>query len=281
MNHKKLFTLLLLLLTATTAIKCMEAEEQKKVKQLTLINPFFHKNKPITQLIERMDFIENKGLSYPDYDKRTGLMFTEFEVNITRDKKLEKLGIAPELTLEELQTRPVRVLVNEQLEDHYAQSPFHYPEVKNILKKRILPTTLQSIIENKWAELPKKLIAGFYLQRCHNGDPMDWHQDPGEYYDPQANFSLVLMLGEQTDPQHGWTGGEFKVKPGLPKDDHREADVKTIIHEYNQGVLFNNQINSHAVTEVLANTPKSKRDIVVLTLYFGKRSVPIAKTTDK
>src|SRR5438445_1529144 len=98
MFNKKLFTPLLLL-TAITTTQCMEVENPKKVKQLTLINPFFHKNKPITQLTEKMDYIENNKLSYPDYDKRSGLMFTEFEVNITRDKKLEKLGIAPELTL--------------------------------------------------------------------------------------------------------------------------------------------------------------------------------------
>lgn len=248
----------------------METEEQKKVKQLTLINPFFHKNKTITQLTESMDFIENEKLSYPDYDKRTGLIFSEFSVNTAQPEEMK-----------ELPRRKVRVLVGDKLQDYSAQSPFDYPTIQKILAKKILPTTFNCITENNWAVLPKKIIAGFYLQRCHNGDPMDWHQDPGEYCDPQANFSLVLMLGEQSDSQYGWTGGEFKVKPGLPEDDHREADVKTILHEYNQGVLFNNQINSHAVTEVLATTPKSKRDIVVLMLYFGKRSTPIAKTTDK
>ena len=102
-----------------------------------------------------------------------------------------------------------------------------------------------------------------------------WHQDPGEYYDTMTDYSLVLMLSRQDDPEHGWLGGEFSIKPGLPEDKTNDAFAQTIIHEQNQAVLFNNKLNSHAVAAVLSHVLKSKRDIIVVPIYFEKQPMPI------
>lgn len=266
MNRKKIYSITLLL-TATTAIQCME---QQQIQQLAIIKPFFSKSRTIETLTNVMDKIENSGLSYPDYDKRTGLIFSEFWV----------MTAQPENIMEQ-PNKKIRVLVDGELKDYSAQSSFGYCKLQKILTKEILPKTFDCIKENKWAPLPKSLFAQLYLQRCHTGDPMDWHQDPGEYYDTMADFSLVLMLSKQNNPVHGWTGGEFKIKPGLPGDACDETEVKKIIHEYNQGVLFNNKLNSHAVTAVLSGMIKSKRDILVLCLYFNKLPLPLDEATGK
>jgi len=266
-NLKQLYGALLLFTVTTN--KCMETQ-QKEIQQLAIIKPFFNKFKTITTLTHVMDEIEHKGLSYPDYDKRTGLIFSEFWVKTQQPEKMQ-----------EIERRKIRVLVNEKLQDYNAESSFDYPNIQKILAHKILPQIFQCIENHKWAQLPKEVFAQLYLQRCHNGDPMDWHQDPGEYYDPMADYSLVLMLGEQDDPIHGWMGGEFKVKPGLPGDNHNPIDVLTIIHEQNQGVLFNNKLNSHAVTAVLSSVQKSKRDIIVVPIFFEKQPVAIGDTTNK
>lgn len=264
MHLKQIYTLLLLL-TATTS-SCMH---KKTIQQFAIIKPFFKKIETITTLTNAMDAIENKGLSYPDYDKRTGLIFSEFWVKTKQPKNIK-----------EIERRKILTLVEEKLEEHKAESSFDYPEIQKILTQKILPKTFKCIELNQWAILPKKVFAQLYLQRCHTGDPMDWHQDPGEYYDTQADFSLIIMLSKQDDPVHGWMGGEFKIKSGLPGDVHNATDVKTIIHEYNQGILFNNHINSHAVTAVLSTMIKSKRDLLVVPLYFNKQPMPIPESTD-
>jgi len=268
MKHKQLCAIILLLIIATTS-NCMESQANA-IQQLAIIKPFFNKLRTITTLTNAMDEIENNGRSYPDYDKRTGLIFSEFWVKTAQPEKII-----------ELPRRKILTLVGDELQGHSAQSSFDYPKIQRILTQEILPKTFKCIEENKWAPLPKKLFAQLYLQRCHTGDPMNWHQDPGEYYDTMADFSLVLMLSKQDDPVNGWMGGEFKVKAGLPGDAYNETDVKTIIHEYNQGVLFNNQINSHAVTAVLSNLIKSKRDLLVVPLYFEKQPMPIPDTSGK
>ena len=104
---------------------------------------------------------------------------------------------------------------------------------------------------------------------------MDWHQDPGEDFDTMADFSLVLMLSKQDDPEHGWDGGEFKIRAGLPTDAYEETDVTHITPRFNQAILFNNRLNTHSVTEVLSRVAKTKRDLIVVPLYFGKPPMPV------
>jgi hypothetical protein len=267
MSFKQLYIALLLFTAATN--KCMETQ-QKEIHQLALIKPFFNKLTTITKCIHTMDDIENKGLSYPDYDKRTGCIFSEFWVKTQHPEKMQ-----------EIERRKIRVLVDEKLHDFNAESSFDYPHIQKIIAHKILPKTFQCIEEHQWAPLPKKVFIQFFLQRCHIGNAMDWHQDPGPYYDLMADYALVLMLGKQDDPEHGWIGGEFKIKTGLPADSQQEINAQTIIHEQNQAVLFNNLCNSHAVTAILSAVQKSKRDIIVVHIFFKKQPIAIGDTADK
>ena len=245
----------------TTAIKCMESQE---IQQLTIIKPFFNKLRSITKITHVMDEVEKRGLGFLDYDKRIGLIFSEFWVTTAQPEKII-----------EMPRKKISVCVNGKFQEHRPQSFFDYPRIQKILMQEILPKTFRCIEENKWATLPKSLFAQIYLQRCHTSAPMNWHQDSGKHFDHQANFSLIIMLSKQDNPVHGWMGGELKIKAGLPEETHNETDVKTIIHEYNQGILFNNKINSHAVTAVLSNLMSSKRDILVVPIYFEKLPMPL------
>ncbi len=126
-------------------------------------------------------------------------------------------------------------------------------------------------------KLPETIFSQIFFQRCATSKSMDWHQDPGENYKEQAHYSLILMLSDQGDPEHGWNGGMLKIKPGLPEDKHAESDSRTIIHQPNQGVLFNNQSNSHAVTEVTSRTSKTKRDLMIVMFHKTKRPALLEK----
>ncbi len=104
---------------------------------------------------------------------------------------------------------------------------------------------------------------------------MDWHQDPGEDFTVMADYSLLLMLSDQDDPKHGWSGGEFKIKSGLPTEVCSHDAMQTIIPKYNQAILFNNKINSHMVAAVTTRLLKTKRDLLVIPLYFGAVPMPV------
>ena len=44
------------------------------------------------------------------------------------------------------------------------------------------------------------------------------------------------MLSEQDDPEHGWHGGKFKIRSGLPEDKYDDADVQEIIPHIIKGL---------------------------------------------
>lgn len=235
-----------------------------RAKQLMIINPFFAKPQHIYTIKKTIDEIEQKKLSYPDYAQRKGIIWSDFWINTQKPNIIEECKETTKLTL-----------VGEKLQKHNPESVFNYPAVKDILCQNILPKMFALIKTNDWTVLPEKIFAQFFLQRCHSSEPMHWHQDPGEDYDMMADFSLVLMLSQQNDPQHGWHGGEFKIRPGLPTDSYTENDVEYIIPNYNQAILFNNKTHSHAVTAITSNNIAGKRDLIVVPLYFGKIPQPV------
>jgi len=232
------------------------------VKPLITVRPFC--NGHSTCIIKKtIDKIEKKELTYPDYAQRKGIMWSDFWVNVAHPDLMEECTDTVKLTQ-----------VAGKLQRHYPQSVFNYPKVKNILCREILPKLFALIHTNQWAQLPEKVFAQFFLQRCSASEPMDWHQDPGEDYDITADFSLALMLSLQNDPTDGWNGGEFKIRPGSPTDEYKEEDVATIIPDFNQGIVFNNKINSHSVTQIFSIGAQSKRDLIVIPIYLGNPPKP-------
>lgn len=244
----------------------MESKKQLAMlpKQVITVKQFFDEVYPLCILKATIDTIEKKQLTYEDYAQRKGIIWSDFFVNTEKPEKIKECNNTIKLTL-----------VGDKLEKHNPQSLFDYPDVKKILCHSILPKTFAYITAQKWAKLPKKVFAQFFLQRCHTSEAMDWHQDPGEDYDTMADFSLVLMLSEQNDLTHGWHGGEFKIRAGLPTDTYNEIDVTTIIPEYNQAILFNNKINSHSITTVSSTVAKTQRDLLVVPIYLDKLPMPV------
>jgi len=230
------------------------------VEQCEIIRPFFSDVSEIETIKVVMDKIETEKLGYDDYSKRTGLIWSDV---------LVKTSGQPEIVQEFKTTKVTQV--GQSLVAHEPQSILNYPAAKAIVCNTIFPRMFKVIAA--WTQLPENIYVQIFFQRCSTSEPMDWHQDPGEDYNPQANYSLVLMLSEQDDPKYGWSGGEFKIRPGLPEDKYNEADVETIMPHFNQGIIFNNQLNSHAATEVTTKLEKAKRDIIVIPINLTKLSV--------
>jgi hypothetical protein len=236
---------------------------QIPLKQIAIRKPFFAKSQTIKTIRKTTDYVEQKKLAYPDYDKRKGIIWSDFFVNTQKPELIKECKNTIKLSL-----------VEDTLQKNNPESIFTYPDLKNILCQQILPKTFALITTNGWAQLPHQIFAQFFLQRCHFSNTMHWHQDPGEDYDTMADFSLIIMLSKQNDPLYGWQGGEFKIRSGLPEDLHDESKVQTIVHEDNQAILFNNKIHSHMVTAITSENNQGKRDLIVLALYLGKVPKP-------
>lgn len=248
--------LTLLILSFTPATACL--------RQLAVIKPFFTNPRSIHIIKNSINLIERKKLTYPDYDNRTGIMWSDFLVNTQRPQLIEECKNTIKLTR-----------VNNILEKQNPESVFEHKAVKDILCQQILPKMLACITINGWAELPETAFGQFFLQRCNSSNAMEWHQDPGEDYNVAADFSLVIMLSEQNDPRYGWHGGEFNIRSEDPENPYHEQKVQTIIPKHNQAILFNNKLHSHAVTPIIGRNNEAQRDIIVVPLYLGKRPKPV------
>jgi hypothetical protein len=229
------------------------------LRQLAIIKPFFAKAQTIHTIRNTINLIERKKLTYPDYDNRSGIIWSDFLVNLKRPERITECKNTVKFTL-----------VNNELQQQNPESVFKHAQLKNILCQEILPKTFAYIRTNNWAILPETIFAQFFLQRCCVGEAMSWHQDPGENYDTMADFSLVIMLSEQNHPTHGWDGGEFKIREGLPNNTYHENEVKTIIPQYNQAFLFNNKTYSHRINAITCKNNQAQRDIIVVPLYLEK-----------
>lgn len=259
-NNNTISLIFLVLMSIPTLNNAMHAK--KPVEQLSVIKSFLSNSQTIETIKKVMDDIEEKKLGYDDYSNRTGLVWSDHAVKTSNPAEL----------IHEFQTRKA-TRVFKELRTNNPQSLLSYPALHEIVSNEILPKLFKAV--EIWTELPGTVFAQIFFQRCSTSEPMDWHQDPGEDYDPQADYSLVLMLSDQDDPQYGWSGGEFKIRSGLPEEKFDETTVETIIPRYNQAVIFNNQINSHATTEVVPKGQLAKRDIIVIP--FNMTTLPVKK----
>ncbi len=264
MRHN-LIVVTLLILGVYGSSSCMQ-QEKHKVKELAIVNPYFSDPNTIAKLTQVMDGIELSKKDYPDYSGRRGHVWSDVSVET-----------ATSTILEEFDTKKVTE-VQGKVEQRYPESIMNHPTLKDITEQEILPKMFKTV--QQWKPLPKRLFAQIFFQRCSTSDPMAWHQDPGEDYTHQAHYSLVLMLGKQDDPKHGWDDGKFFIRSGNPTDIYDEEEVQTIIPKFNQGLIFNNQINTHSTSPVKTREGlETKRDIIVIPLFFEK--LPLAKEEQK
>jgi hypothetical protein len=267
---KKNSSLLTLLFLNVFAISRAMHKEEKEIEQLAIMKQFLPDTTSIETIKKTIDDIEHKRLGYQDYAQRTGIIWSDVWVNTKQPIQLEECNETIKVTQ-----------VMGELANNNPQSIFTYPAIASIFSNEILPKTFEAI--KTWTPLREKVFAQIFLQRCSTSDPMDWHQDPGEEgyeIDSMADYSLVYMLSNQDDPEHGWIGGKFKVKPGLPSGDHDKKDVRKLIHCYNQAILFNNKLNSHAVTKITADSSNAQRDLIVIAIYLTKPPVPLPCKSD-
>jgi 2OG-Fe(II) oxygenase superfamily len=96
-----------------------------------------------------------------------------------------------------------------------------------------------------------------------------WHQDPSDYGNSVADYTLVLMLSDPFDPSNGWEGGELLLKNGIPTE---EGPAVLVTPKYNQAVLFNNKKNSHLVTAIKNARNGTARNIVIINVYLNDPS---------
>jgi hypothetical protein len=253
----KRYQVVALVLIWAPIANAMEQETAKALaQQVNIVKPFFHNGKSIDAIRQVMDEIEEKNLAYPDYANRKGFIWSDISVETGNPAEIMEI-----VSVKATQ-------VNGKLEVRKPQSLLNYPSVKSIFSTEILPKMFETV--KNYTNLPKKVFLSLYVQRCNESEQMDWHQDPGEDYDPQCDYSMVLMLSDQNDPKYGWDGGEFKIRAGLPEDKYDEKDVQTIVHLHNQAVIFNNKLNSHLAAAVKPKTVSSARDIIVVLLALDK-----------
>ena len=263
MKNNTIFKAVFVALAAITTIKTTAAE--KAFQQCTIMRNFFDAG-AIAALRETMDNIEARGDWYEDYSGRRGKIWTDAEIDTSNGNILQELDTAKATEVDGVLRR------------QKVQSIMSYPTVRSIVCGQVFPRMLKIVESWEEKKLPKTVFSQIFLQRCTTSEGMDWHQDPGEDYDPQAQYSLIIMLSRQDHPKEGWEGGEFKIKPGLPKDIYDEDDVATIMPCCNQGILFNNQLNSHSVTPVTSTTGTSKRDLLIVTLHTTQMPTLVEKT---
>jgi hypothetical protein len=199
-------------------------------------------------------------VAYEDFDERVGIAWDDYTVDISNK--------SPTLVAID----PVKKIVNIKGVDteQFPKSIFSYPQISQILLQDILPICLNAI--SKQVELPQQLYMQTFVLRSLLSDALGekkqlvkWHQDPSDYENSFADYTIVLMLSDPFDAAKGWEGGELLLKNGKPAD---TAPAARVTPRYNQAILFNNKKNSHLVTAIKNAKNHTTRDIVIMTVYL-------------
>lgn len=202
-------------------------------------------------------------VAYEDFDKRVGIVWDDYLLDIQESPTL-------------LAVDPVRKFV--KIEgvnvEQFPQSIFSYPKISAILLQDILPAYFKAVSNH--AELPAHVYMQTFVLRSLLSEELSaqkqhvrWHQDPSDYGNSVADYTLVLMLSDPFDPSTGWEGGELLLKNGQPDAD---APAARVTPRFNQAILFNNKKNSHLVTAIKNAKSGTTRDIVIINIYLNNPS---------
>lgn len=203
-------------------------------------------------------------VAYEDFDNRVGIVWDDYSLDIRESPKL-------------LAVDPVKKFVTIKGVDveQFPKSIFSYPAISQILLKEILPAYFDTVSKN--ITLPDQVYMQTFVLRSLLSEKLSdqkqhvrWHQDPSDYGNSMADYTLVLMLSDPFDPLSGWDGGELLVKNGMPADN---APAVRITPKYNQAILFNNLKNSHMVTAIKNAKNGTTRDIVIINIYLKDSSL--------
>jgi hypothetical protein len=267
MKNKKIFEASMFIALILTPIKITSAE---KAPQPYKVMRNFLDAKGIGVLRGAMDAIKKENLENPDYEKRPELLWSDVVVKISKEKDgTDALYAKIVEEVEEFDTTKAKPL-DGSLQQHKTPSLMSYPLIQSIICDDVFPRMLNAVESWEKKKLPKKFFSQICLQRGNTSEGRDWHQDPSEGCSQQADYALFILLSREDHPTEGWNGGEFKIRPSLPHNKHTESEVTTIMPCCNQGILFNNQANSHPITPVTCTTGISKRDLLIITLNRTK-----------
>lgn len=248
--------------------KPLEAIAAKNILTLQhkIISPFLKDSKKLLLLRNWMNSIVEKKAAFQDYDGRTGISWVDFEVDIKNNKP----------TLAKIRNDIPKMIEQEaDLVKVHPESLFKYPAIAEILLADIVPTAIEQL--QKWTAIPKHMFVQTWINRLeikkdeNKNNTVGWHQDPGSSCPHKADYSLILLLNDRQDPDHGWEGGKWLLKSGKAED--AQQGPLTIIPECNQAILFDNKNSSHAVTQVHAKNDKVIRDILITTFYLKDPSI--------
>lgn len=203
-------------------------------------------------------------VAYEDFDKRVGIVWDDYLLDIRESPTL-------------LAVDPVRkfVTIGGVSVEQFPQSIFSYPEIAGILLQDILPAYFDAVSQH--VELPSNVYMQTFVLRSLLSEELSiqkqhvrWHQDPSDYDNSVADYTLVLMLSDPFDASNGWEGGELLLKNGMPVAD---APAACVTPRCNQAVLFNNKKNSHLVTAIKNAKNGTTRDIVIINVYLKDPSL--------
>lgn len=262
-------------------------------KYIVLINLITMSALQSTQLLENVPSQQNYTIIYPVLTVEKMKTLKEWLNYLKGAEKIERgfdsrilftwdyFRIKPQIPISELIERcdddfPVFTVVDDNPYKPNPESIFDYPEISSIILEDIIPQILK-VIPKLTAIPQEKLLVRtefhqLYITKNIRDQPNDihWHQDPGTNYGFKSDYTTVIMLSDQNDPKHGWDGGKFLLKPGLPAG---TTDFVTLTPRYNQAILFNNKENSHAVTKITKNEDQeTERSILIVEFYLQEPS---------
>ena len=203
-------------------------------------------------------------VAYEDFDKRIGIVWDDYLLDISKSPRL-------------LSIDPVKkfVTIRGANVEQFPKSIFSYPSISQILLEKILPVYFNAISQH--IKLPHSVYMQTFVLRSALSEltltqkqHVRWHQDPSDYGNSVADYTLVLMLSNPFDPLKGWDGGELLVKNGMPTD---IAPAVRVVPKYNQAVMFNNKKNSHMVTAIKNAKDDTTRDIIIINVYLKDPSL--------
>lgn len=232
-----------------------------KIKEYAIVKDFVPNTHYILYINSLMDTLDEIQETIENQSQKLPLLASDLAVNTQTGEILTEFH-APLY----FQTNATDTIKNDK-----PQSVMAYEKLKNILSQEILPRVFKQI--NLWGSLPDVVYIQLFLQRFSSNYEVDWQQIVSEDYHTSANYALVLALRDKDDSNFGWHGSDFLLRSGLPEEATQPDEVVKITPARNQAIIFNNVLNSYAVTQLIPTSTKAKQDLLIIA--FGIESAPL------